>query len=40
MGERNTAENNNKTIERAGLEPHNQSVWLNEQILKTVTTDR
>lgn len=32
--------NNNKTIERAELESHNQSVRVNEQIRKTVTTDR
>ena len=32
MGERNPVENNNKTIERAEQESHNQSVRMNEQI--------
>jgi len=32
--------NNNKTIERAELEPHNQSARVNEQIRKNVTRDR
>jgi len=39
-GRRENSPNNNKTIERAELESHNQSVRVNEQIRKTVTTDR
>ena len=39
-GRRENSPNNNKTIERAELESHNQSVRVNKQILKTVTTDR
>lgn len=39
-GRRENSPNNNKTIERAELESHNQLVRVNEQIRKTVTTDR
>jgi len=39
-GRRENSPNNNKAIERAELESHNQSVRVNEQICKTVTTDR
>jgi hypothetical protein len=39
-GRRENSPNNNKTIERAELESHNQSVRVNEQTRKNVTTDR
>jgi hypothetical protein len=39
-GRRKNSPNNNKTIERGELESHNQSVRLNGQIRKTLTTDR
>lgn len=39
-GRRENSPNNNKTIERAELGSHNQSVRVNEQMRKTVTTDR
>jgi hypothetical protein len=39
-GRRENSPNNNKTIERAELESHNQSVRVNEQTRKTVTTDQ
>jgi len=39
-GRRENSPNNNKTIERAELESHNESVRVNEQTRKNVTTDR
>jgi len=39
-GRRENSPNNNKTIEWAELESHNQSVRLNEQTRKNVNTDR
>jgi hypothetical protein len=39
-GRRKNSPDNNKTMKRAELESHNQSVRVNEQTHKTVTTDR